>query len=309
MQIERLFGIVYILLDRKNITAKELAARFEVSVRTIYRDVDTLSQSGIPIYTNKGRGGGISLVENYVLNKSLITEREQREILYALQGMNSVASSETAGVLSKLSGLFRTQAATDWIEIDFSGWSKQQGDDFILIKTAVLNKQTIGFDYFGANGEKSMRIVEPQRLWFKHRAWYLKGYCRLREDMRLFRITRMKNLTLLNEHFTGEMPEIKPVREIAVNKAAALVMLRLRIDASQAYRVYDEFDEDVIERDGDGHFIVSICYSEDEWVYGFLLSFGPYIDVLGPDHVRRGLYERTMQMLARHAPRGPDPDA
>ena len=127
MQISRLFEIVYILMNKKNTTAKELSEHFEVSQRTIYRDIDTLSQAGIPIYTNKGKGGGIGLMEHFVLNKSVLSEQEQNDILSALQGFKVTSYSDTNQVLSKLNSLFGSKN-TDWIEVDFSYWNSKEED-------------------------------------------------------------------------------------------------------------------------------------------------------------------------------------
>ena len=119
MQINRLFEIVYLLMDKKSITANELAAHFEVSKRTILRDIDTLTMSGIPIYTMQGKGGGISIHDKFVLNKMVISESEQQQILFALQGMSATQLIETESVLSRLKSLFE-KSDSDWIEVDFS---------------------------------------------------------------------------------------------------------------------------------------------------------------------------------------------
>lgn len=119
MQINRLFQIIYHLLENGKSSAPELAQKFEVSVRTIYRDLDTLSAAGIPIYATQGKGGGISLLEDYVLDRSLFSEKEKEQILLALQGIASVEGGNANELLSKLSALFQIKG-TDWIEVDFS---------------------------------------------------------------------------------------------------------------------------------------------------------------------------------------------
>ncbi len=178
MQINRLFGIIYILLDRQSITAKELAARFEVSARTIYRDIDALSAAGIPIYASQGKGGGISLMEEYILNKSMLSENEQNEILYALQSVAIAQVPEADKLLAKLSHFFNKNE-TNWIEVDFSPWGsgKERTREFASLKTAILNRRIIEFNYVDAAGKSSRRKVEPAKLSFKVRAWYLQGFC------------------------------------------------------------------------------------------------------------------------------------
>lgn len=300
MQIGRLFGIVYILLFKKTSTAKELADRFEVSTRTIYRDIDILSGSGIPVYANKGKGGGISLVENYVLNKSLLSAKEQDEILSALSCLNSVTFSDTDEVLSKMSGLF-DRAPTDWIDIDFTDWSYTRSDTFAMLKTAILGQLVVVFDYYSAMGNASSRSVEPQQLWFKHKAWYLRGYCRLRGEERLFRMSRIRNLKLTGESSQDRPMEANVVESYHAGFQRPPVRLKLRIDQSLSYRVFDEFGDDMYTRDESGNYLVTVEYPEDEWVYGFLLSFGSYLEVLEPPHIREILARRLLETLKYYA--------
>ena len=206
MQINRLFEIVYILLDKKTITAKELSERFEVSVRTIYRDIDTLSGAGIPIYTTKGKGGGISLIEDFVLNKSVLSEKEQKEILMSLQSLNAMKFLEMEPVLNKLSTVFKKKSES-WIDVDFSQWGSNEieKEKFNILKTAILNTSVISFEYFSSYGEKTLRTIEPLKLIFKGQGWYLYGFCRVKHDFRIFKITRIKNLKLLNETFKRDI--------------------------------------------------------------------------------------------------------
>jgi len=270
MQQNRLFEIVYILLGQKSITAKELAARFEVSQRTIYRDIDTLSLAGIPVYTEKGKGGGISLLPDFVLSKSLLSEGEQNDILAALQSLGSIRAAETDQVLQKLSAVFN-RSAVPWLEVDFSDWSYTQGGIFQDSKKAILEKRVVEFDYYSTYGEKTRRRVEPLQLWFKSKAWYLRAFCLTRQDVRLFKLTRVKNFVLTEEHFTArnllaETPLAPEARQ------RGDVTLRLHIAPEMAYRVYDEFGEDDVERQPDGSFLVHVTWPEDMWVYSTLLS-------------------------------------
>ena len=182
MQMNRQFEIIYLLLNKKSTTAKELAEHIGVSQRTIYRDIDTLSLAGIPIYTEKGKGGGISLLPDYVLNKSILSEQEQNEILSALQGLSSVKTAETDQVLKKLSTIFNKNTVR-WLEVDFTDWSFANGKAFYDFKTAILERRIAEFDYYSTYGEMTHRRVEPIQLWFKSRAWYIKCFCLLRQDI------------------------------------------------------------------------------------------------------------------------------
>ena len=295
MQLNRMFEIIYILLNKKTVTAKELAEHFKVSQRTIYRDVDTLSLAGIPVYTEKGKGGGIGLLADFVLNKSILSEEEQNEILYALQSLSHVRAAESGQVLQKLSAIFNRETV-NWLEVDFSSWGFEHGGIFFDLKTAILERRVVEFDYYSTFGEKTRRRMEPIQLWFKSKAWYVKGFCLTRQDTRLFKLTRIKSLRLTNERF--------PVRDLlaALPNPGPLehqkedVTLKLKISPEMTYRVYDEFGEDMIEKQADGGYIATVTWPEDDWVYGFVLSFGEYIEVLAPEHVGKIVKEKAKKI-------------
>jgi len=296
MQQNRLFEIIYILLRQKSITARELAARFEVSQRTIYRDVDHLSLAGIPVYTEKGKGGGISLLPDFVLSKSLLSEGEQNEILAALQSLGGIKAIQTDQVLQKLSAIFN-KSTVPWLEVDFSDWSYSQGDIFQSGKTAILERRVVEFDYYSTYGEKTHRRVEPIQLWFKSKAWYLRGFCLSRQDIRLFKLTRMKRLRLTDERFaTRDFLEAKPEPV----RSSQDVTLKLRIAPQMAYRVYDEFDEHHVEHQSDGSFLVTVTWPEDMWVYGTLLSYGEYLEVLEPARVREIILDMARKIAEQY---------
>ena len=156
----------------------------------------------MPVFTNKGNGGGISLLENYSLNKTLISENEIESILLALKTLKAAKYPEIDAILEKIGAVFK-HAETDWVHIDFSPWDStpNENNKFIEIKKAILERKRISFEYINSAGEKSSRKIEPMRLVFKGQAWYLWGYCITKNDFRVFRISRMKNVKATNEVF------------------------------------------------------------------------------------------------------------
>ena len=292
MQVNnRLFEIVYILMQKKKVTAKELAEKFEVSTRTIYRDIEALSSANIPIYMSKGKDGGIGILEEYVLNKSILSEEEQNQILFALQSLEKMNGNSEKDILEKMSTIFNKKV-TDWIKIDFSNWSPSKENTFQIIKSAILNKQLIEFTYYNSTGEKNSRIVEPLQIWFKDKSWYLISYCRLKNDYRFFKLTRMKEVKLLKEHFEREMPEQNEEEKEIKN-----IILELEISKEMAFRVYDEFDNEEITKKEDGNFIVKVEFPENEWVYSFILSFGEYVKVLSPEYAKNIVKQKLQNTL------------
>ena len=296
MQVNnRLFEIVYILMQKRKTTAKELADRFEVSTRTIYRDIETLSTANIPIYASKGKDGGIGLLDKYILNKTILSEEEQNQILFALQGMKKVKGQDEKDILEKLSILFNKKI-NDWIKIDFSNWDNMQEERFDIIKSAILNKHLVQFTYYNSNGEESKRIVEPLQIWFKDKSWYLVSYCKLKQDYRIFKIARIKEVKMLQEHFERELPK----EEENEKHNFKIIELELEINKAMTYRVYDEFESKEITKKEDGNFIIKVKYPENEWVYGYILSFGEHAKVLSPSYAKNIIKDKLQKTLKNY---------
>jgi len=296
MQVSRLFQIVYILLDKKNITAKELADRFEVSVRTIYRDVDTLCSSGIPIYTSQGRGGGISILDNYVLNKSLLTDDEQKEILIGLQSLHATSYPELKKLDNKLSNLF-SKNDQNWIEVDFSRWGgkNEEKEKFKILKDSLINKNVIKFCYYNSNGEQTTREIEPLKLIFKDKSWYIIGFCLLKNQFRIFKISRISYLQITDKFFERELPNgLNLIKE--KDHDCENLNIVLKFSDRISYRIYDEFALKDIQKDNNGNLIVSLSCPENEWLYGYILSFGVYVKVIEPEKLRDIIIDRINKM-------------
>ncbi|MDE7187259.1 MAG: YafY family transcriptional regulator [Lachnospiraceae bacterium] len=307
--LNRLLGIVYLLLNKKSVTAKELAERFEVSVRTIYRDVENLSMAGIPIYTRKGKNGGISLTSQFVLNKMLVTKEEQDQILAALASLQETGALKEKETMSKLTDFFMAEP-TNWVAIDFSDWSGRRQELFEKVREAILSHRVLTFDYYGQSGSMTRRVAEPLQLLFKEYTWYLRAFCRDREDMRLFKLLRMKRVEVTDEIFsprrhkevtlgTKLCPKADPLADCG-QEGSRLTMLTLLIDKSEAFRVYDRFEEEEITVLENGDFLIHVEYLMDEWVYGVIFSFGAAAEVLEPEAVKQEVLRRLKKMQLRY---------
>lgn len=297
MKSSRLFQIVYELLGQDQVTAPELAKRLEVSVRTIYRDVDALCQAGVPIVTGQGQGGGIRLMEGFVMDRALMSTAEQERLMLAVKAL-ARATGDSGELLQKLGALFHAPQA-DWLSVDLDRWgqSGEQDTRFDLIRRAILERQILAFQYAGASG-LTVRRVQPGRLCFKSSAWYLQAICMDRKEWRTFKLTRMSSLRLTGEHFSQALipPPIEPScggpTECAVT---------LQFPAGAAFRVYDEFASESIQTNEDGSLTVTARMPlGDGWLYGYLLSFGGAAEVLGPPQVRTGLAHFARQASLRY---------
>lgn len=297
MQINRFFEIIYILLDKKTITARELAERFEVSTRTIYRDIETLSSAGIPVYMSKGKGGGISILEDFVLNKTVLTEDEKSDVLSSLRAVDAISFNQTDSALQKLGSLLG-EYNTNWIEVDFSSWynSEKEADLFYDIKTAILSKKTVCFSYSSEKGEQTKREVEPLKLCFKDMSRYLYAYCTLRQDFRFFKLSRIRDLLLTDRQF--ERTAVEPVFKEKNLFREQYISLKLRLSPQMAFRVFEEFDSYTME--DDGSFIAEINYPNGKWLFPYIASFGIHCEVLEPPDLRVSIQRDLKKMLENY---------
>lgn len=284
MSANRLFQMVYLLLEHGRLTAGELAERLEVSERTVYRDVDALSAAGVPVYTVQGKGGGVSLMDGYVLDRAAFSEEEQRQLLLALRAL---PGAEGEGVLTKLSALFRREEE-DWLQVNLSRWGDDHWDNqrFDRLRQAIAQRRAVVFSYASSRGETRLRQALPARLVFKGQGWYLQAFDLEREEYRTFRLTRMLELTVTDRQFHRRLtpPDIGFSGDIPPLFRVECV---LRFSPPLAYRVWDEFSRDCVTSLPDGRLEVHAVFPEDQWLYGYLLSFGAGVEIVSPDSLRR----------------------
>lgn len=288
-----------ILLSRRTVTAAELAKRFGVSTRTIYRDVEVLSSSGVPIYCAQGMGGGISVLEEYTVDRAALTASQKESIMLALQTLQATRYPEMEAVLEKLSSIFKSPYA-DWIAIDFAPWGSNPDayHKFTDIKAAITSGHVIEIVYLNADNERSIRKIEPLRLIFKSHAWYVWGFCRSREDYRTFRVSRIKKVTTTDETFDRSKAHEVTKKLIPPEAVKPLVHLVIAFTKDVLYRLGDDFDDEMIKENADGTVTLEFDFPEDEWVYGYILSFGPFAKVLEPKHIQDIIKERSQKVAA-----------
>jgi len=297
MKLDRLLGILTVLLQKDRVTAPELAERFEVSRRTIGRDVDALCMAGIPIITHQGSGGGISIAEGFKLDKSILTSDELSGIVAALKGIGSVSErSNIERTLDKLHA--NTEAVVSMREpviIDLASHYRGQLTDKIeRIKQAVLESRLIEFDYYYEKGE-SHRRIEPCFVIFQWTAWYVFGFCLERSDFRLFKLQRLWNLTLCDERFTPrKIPQDKRDFNRHFNDTHKLTAL---FDPSVKYQLIETYGFDCFEETADG-LRFEINFSNSDYVTRWLLGFGCKVKVLEPKAVAQDIQRIAENILS-----------
>ena len=253
-----------------------------------------MSTSNIPIYTTRGSQGGISLLENYTLDKRIVNEEEQKEILAALQSLQVVGVSDNE-VLLKLSSLFQSNQNDSWIEIDFTEWGSTtiEKEFFELLKKSVLQNIVVTFTYFNSYRQSGVKEVEPVKLLYKAHHWYLLAFDQTKDDFRVYRLSRIKDLQLLNKHFIKKSSEHFVMEKDMVEQFDLI----LKFDSVLAYRVYDLFSDDDIEELEDGSMLVNMTFPYGDWPIGFVLSFGSNVEVVEPLWLKESVQAEVKKIM------------
>lgn len=297
MKESRLFRILYYLLQHKKATAPELAEEFEVSVRTIYRDIDYISSAGVPIYATQGKDGGIAILDSFTLDKSMLSEIEKEQILTALEALIATDGKTTDELLIKLKTLFQMQT-TNWIEVDFSDWFQEKPAQNIFndIKKAILDRCVISFEYFNHQGNHVFRHIQPLKLLFKGKAWYVYGFCLLRNEYRFFKLTRIKHLNITEKKF---LPKESIAKLDTTIKKEETVEVTLKFNKHMAFRVYDEFASESII-DTNGYLYVTMLLPNNDTLYSYVLSFENHVEIVKPQEIRDNMKCRLKKIQEKY---------
>lgn len=298
MKESRLFRIIYYLLEKGKTTAPELAEKLEVSVRTIYRDIDVISSAGVPIYVTTGRNGGIQIADDYIMDRLLLSDKEKEDIMTALKSV-SVVENQNTDTLSKLSAIFNT-TSEDWLEVDFSRWGNKSQDNLLFqtLKKAILSHQMINIVYANTYGKINERIICPLKLVYKAKNWYIKAYCMNKSDFRIFKLTRIIQANEIEKFFE---PMEFPQEEKEAQKAK-YSCITLAFPQSMAYRIYDEFETDEIKQCDNGDFIVSAIMPVDHWLIGYLLSFCSNVRIIEPEYLKKIVWKEANKICQMQKP-------
>lgn len=297
MQESRLFKIIYYLMENGKSTAPELAEKLEVSIRTIYRDIDIISSVGVPIYVTTGRNGGIQIDDSFVLDRLILSDKEKEDIITALKSV-SIVDDHNSDTLSKLSAIFNTKNE-DWLEVDFSRWGNKAQDNtmFQKLKEAIISRKMLCIVYANTRGEVIERVICPLKMVYKAKNWYIKSFCMNKSNFRIFKLTRIIQARNMEKNFSPmEFPQEK--KETKVNYENVI----LRFPQRMAYRIYDEFEVDEIHQDDNGDFIICAPMPIDEWLIGYLLSFGSKVCIIEPKYLKKIVYNEAKKICKRNKP-------
>lgn len=300
MKIDRLISILSLLLQKEKVTTAELADKFEVSRRTILRDIDSLNRAGIPIVSSKGYDGGISVIENYKIDRTLLSIEEMKAITAGLQSLDSVSNTKQyQRLMEKLYAEDSSQIMVENnIVIDLSMWDKSEVSYKIdIIKTAIDERHFIEFTYYSPNGI-SERIIEPYKLVFQWSSWYVWGFCSEREDYRMFKLSRIENLEISEEKYTvREIPEYTcdKLRHTRGGVKATVVF-----DKSVKWRLIDEWGHGGFKEDSSGNIVINFTWADKESLFNWILTFADAAEIVSPLSFREEFAEKVRKIYEKY---------
>ena len=298
MQIDQLFEFVYILIDKKQVTAKEMSEHFGVSTRTVYRWIDALSVSGVPVYSLKGRGGGIAISEKYAMDNTVLSDDERLAIVSSVKALESLSGNPASLVNANLKAAEKlshlVQSDTDWLEVDFAPWSPEGSEVrnlFGILRDSILKKRQITFDYFNGDGRSEKRTVHPWKLVFRGQAWYLLGWCTTRKAERFFKLTRMRNLSMTSKEANISINIAASGPAKTPEYSAPLIQIKAKITEEKVSYLMDSFICSEIKPQKKGFINVTFTAPDTPWLCEILLSFGPQIKITSPAKLKNKIAE------------------
>ncbi len=304
MKIERLLTMTILLLNRRKVTAKELAEQFDITVRTVYRDIETLNASGIPVISYQGYEGGFCIADNFKMSRQLLTFDDITSLLSLLKGVNqTLQNKDVDSVIEKITALIPSEREDEYevhsnsLIIDITPWGSRATIDQLVtaMHSAVNESRKISFGYTTSGGGLSTRTVEPHTMVMKNFSWYLLGFCNLREEFRVFKLVRMKDCKVLDERFVRH--SIDPYDYFkAENDSRSIMDVVLEFSPEMRYRIDEVFDSSQFEITESGSIIASFSIPDDEWITSMVLGYGDAVKVVSPPRLRTLISEKIKKM-------------
>ncbi len=300
MKIDRQLGILSILLQTESVTAPYLSEIFEVSRRTINRDIEDLCKAGIPIVTRQGKDGGISIIDGYKIDKTMLTHNEMQDILAGLRSLDSVNGTNRYGqLMEKLSiGSSDFFVGNQSVLIDLSSWYKDSlAPKIEMIRKAIEQHRELKFLYYAPGGE-SQRVIEPCYVIFRWTSRYVWGWCKSREDYRLFKLNRMDKMNLLDNVFPARTAPFPDLRDERIFPGG--IKVKALFEADCKWRLVEEFGPYCFTEQNDGMLLFQADYTNKENLLTWLLTFRDKVELLEPKEIRKELQQSILQIKKKY---------
>ncbi|MCY9669989.1 YafY family transcriptional regulator [Paenibacillus alginolyticus] len=311
MKIDRLLAITMLLLNRRRISAKELSERFEVSLRTVYRDVEAINQAGVPVVSYAGMSGGYEIMDQYRLDRQFLSLDELQSIIVGLKGIRyTVGDQEISNLLDKVGALVaKSEQNTvanlnNQLIIDMNPWrgNDQDKEKMNTLRTSIKESKLISFHYITSQSEESVRTVEPMGIVVKGFGWYLYAYCLLRQDVRIFRLSRMKDIEVLQRTFERKEGNLEQLDySWGKRDPSSLIKLVLHAQPNVRAQVEDYFRPEQITVQADGTLMITSTQPDESWLHGMLLSYGPNLRILEPAHIAAIIKDKAEKIVQLYA--------
>lgn len=304
MKIDRMLEIIIYLINHDNVPASYLAERFHVSVRTIQRDMISISSVGIPVYSSGGRSGGYSILPTYKMKNAQVGEEEQHLIVKALESLATSYRSDTlSSLIEKYNAIIEKEGGRKifW-DFGVTRENSQVQEKNALLEKAIAKRRLIRFSYRNANGERSEQTAEPLAIHYKWYAWYLFAWSEQKQQYRTYKVARMQELAALEQTSRREHGDVEKLMKESENAYyQTCIPIEVHFDEGEAGLMEEYFPDCPVERLENGHcrIFINVPAKERLWK-ALLLSFGDRVEVIGPEDYRRELIETARKFLSNY---------
>lgn len=299
MKLDRLLSIIMMLINNDIVTAKDLADKFDVSIRTIYRDIEILSTSGIPVVSFQGINGGFGIIEGFKIDKALLNIKDIDSLTAMLKGISTIfVDRKYDDILNKIQSLSSSKDNTALI-MDFDSWDYNGliKETINSIRTAIESSKIIKFNYINASGENLLRNVEPLTLILKYNTWYLYGFCRNKNDYRLFKVSRIRDFEITENIYKFDKEKVVDSKfQWKIDENNNFIDLELKFTSNAVANALDLFYGGKVSFNDDRSMIIKLNCPEGDWIYSTILSFGKNVEILNPPHLKSIIKQKAKEI-------------
>ncbi|WP_239614547.1 helix-turn-helix transcriptional regulator [Cohnella mopanensis] len=302
MKLERLISMIYMLLNNEVLSASALAEKYDVSQRTIYRDIDAIGAAGIPVISYQGVNGGYGIIEEYKMDKSLLGSYDIGSLITILHSLSTVFDDERAMETVRKLQTIQSEDRPPNMSMDISG-RRGHKTSLRILRNAINSRQVVQFEYINGKNERANRAVEPISLHYNNDTWYLYAYCRTRADYREFKLSRIAHLLVLPERYQRSHEVTRQRTSYERNAESERVDVLLWFSSDSLARALDFFYDGERSFNPDGSLTIKLKLndvSSAKWLLSIIMSFGDGAEIVEPIELRQALKSNLEKMIQRY---------